>query len=201
MTTATPRHTQQKPDDRDPGWIRVGNAIKQDRQRRSMTREHLAERAARTGSHLTPRTVALVEQGRVECRGGASPELARRAYLALGWTQDLYRRIKVDAEPLPPLPDRNAPRDVPYPAATLTGRLHSARGDQLMRLHAQFTDKAAEVRTTLIRLGHGLTDLNSDSVAHHAAATRAARQLMNRWMEELFAELEDSEYTNPEPEK
>lgn len=201
MATATPPKAEPAADVRDPGWVRVGQAIKDDRQRRGMTRGHLVARAATTGAHLTERSLALVEQGRIECKGGASIQVARRAWTALGWSENLRARIQVDGHSLPPLPDRDTPRPVTYPAASLTGRLQAARADQLARLHAKLTDTTEQVRTELIRLGHGLTALDGDPVRHHAAAARTARQLINRWSDELLADLEDNDYTAPAQEE
>lgn len=197
MTTAPPAASKDTEDVRDPGWVRVGQAIKEDRQRRGWSRTHLVQRATTSGQHLTDRALTLIEQGRIECRGGASREAARLAYSALGWTEHIRTRIQVDGAPLPPLPSARPPRVVQQPAASLATRLLSARAEQVARLDHQLAEVVESVRTQLIALGMGLTALDGDAAAHHAAASRMARHFITTRVTNTLAEVEDSDYTAP----
>lgn len=197
MTTAPAASELEVEDVRDPGWIRVGQAIKDDRQRRGWSRSHLVQRATLSGQHFTERALAMIEQGRIECKGGASVEAAKRAYAPLGWTENLRARIQVDGAPLPPLPDVRAPRRVHQPAASMTARLMDCRPDQMARLDYQLAEVVESVRAELIRLGMGLTALDGDAAAHHAAATRMARHLITTRVTNTLAEVEDNDYTAP----
>jgi hypothetical protein len=196
MTTAPPAdlevaHT------RDPGWMRVGQAIKDDRQRRGWTRTHLVQRATSNGAHLTERALALIEQGRVDCKGGATPQAARRAYAPLGWTEDLRARIQNDGAPLPPLPDVRAPRRAHQPAASLTTAVIACRTEQVARLEHELTECVERVRAELIRLGMGLTLPGTSTSEHHAASSRMARHFITTRVTNTLAEVEDNDYTNP----
>lgn len=196
MTTAPPADPE-TPDVRDPGWVRVGQAIKEDRQRRGWSRTHLVQRASSTGAHLTERALTQVEQGLVECKGGTSADTARRAYAPLGWTENLRVRIQVDGAKLPPLPDVRAPRRAQQPAASLTTSLMACRGSQVARLDHELTECVERVRAELIRLGMGLTLSGTTPVQHHAAASRLARHLISTRVLNTLAEVEDSDYTAP----
>lgn len=200
MTTAPPATSPQTEDTRDPGWVRVGQAIKEDRQRRGWTRPHLVQRATSSGQHLTDRTLTLIEQGRIDCKGGASPESARLAYKALGWTEHIRARIQVDGAPLPPLVPTRPARRVTQPAASMTSRLMVARAEQVARLEHQLTETVESVRAKLIELGTGLTALDGDAAAHHAAASRMARHLITTRVVNALAEVEDNDYTAPDQE-
>lgn len=199
MTTATPEALEVD-DDRDPGWVRVGNAIKEDRQRRGWSRPHLVARATSNGQHLTERTVSLIEQGRVDCKGGASIASAKLAYAPLGWTENLRVRIQVDGHKLPPLPDVRAPRRAAQPAASLTTSLMACRPTQVSRLDHELTECVERVRAELIRLGMGLTLPGTSQEEHHAAASRLARHLITTRVTNTLAEVEDSDYTAPAPQ-
>lgn len=199
MTTAPPAPLEVE-DVRDPGWVRVGQAIKDDRQRRGWSRTHLVQRATQHGAHLTERAVALVEQGRVDCKGGASVEAAKRTYAPLGWTENLRARIQIDGAPLPPLPDVRAPRRAVQPAATLTTSLVACRTEQMARLDHDLTECVERVRAELIRLGMGLHLSGTSTTEHHAAASRAARHLITTTVTNTLAEVEDNDYTAPAPQ-
>lgn len=199
MTTAPPA-TLEATDDRDPGWVRVGNAIKEDRQRRGWSRPHLVSRATTGGQHLTERTVTLIEQGRVDCKGGASIAAAKVAYAPLGWTENLRVRIQIDGHKLPPLPDVRAPRRTTQPAASLTTSLMACRAEQMAKLDHELTECVERVRAELIRLGMALTLPGTTALEHHAAASRAARHLITTTVTNTLAEVEDSDYTAPAPQ-
>ena len=197
MTTAPPEALEVQ-DVRDPGWVRVGQAIKEDRQRRGWSRTHLVQRATSTGQHLTERAVSLIEQGRVDCKGGASVHAAKVAYAPLGWTENLRARIQVDGAKLPPLPDVRAPRRAQQPAASLTTSLMACRSTQVAKLDHELTECVERVRAELIRLGMGLTLSGSSVHEHHAAASRLARHLITTRVINTLAEVEDSDYTAPQ---
>lgn len=199
MTTAPPEALEVE-DVRDPGWVRVGQAIKDDRLRRGWSRAHLVSRATANGAHLTERALALVEQGRVDCKGGASIEAAKRAYAPLGWTEHIRARIQIDGAPLPPLPDVRAPRRTQQPAATLSTSLVACRPTQVARLEHELTECVERVRAELIRLGMGLTLPGTTTVEHHAVASRLARHMITTRVTNVLAEVEDSDYTAPAPE-
>jgi hypothetical protein len=200
MTTAPAAAPAQADDVRDPGWVRVGQAVKEDRQRRGWTRVHLVQRATSSGKHLTERTLTLIEQGRIDIKGGASPESARLAYTALGWTEHIRTRIQVDGTPLPPLPDLTAPRRARQPASTLTTSLMACRPEQVARLDHELAQCVEKVRAELIRLGMALTLPGTDSAEHHAAASRMARHLVTTRVTDTLAQVEDSDYTAPHQE-
>ena len=199
MTTATPEALEVE-DVRDPGWVRVGQAIKDDRLRRGWSRPHLVARATSNGQHLTERALALIEQGRVDCKGGASVHAAKVAYAPLGWTENLRARIQIDGHPLPPLPDVRAPRRTAQPAASLTTSLVACRPEQMAKLDHELTECVERVRAELIRLGMGLTLPGTSVHEHHAAASRAARHLITTTVTNTLAEVEDSDYTAPAPQ-
>lgn len=201
MTTAPPATALEVEDARDPGWVRVGQAIKDDRQRRGWSRTHLVQRATANGQHLTERAVTMIEQGRVDCRGGTTVEAAKRAYAPLGWSENLRVRIQVDGAQLPPLEEVRAPRRVHQPAASLTTRLMACRAEQVARLDHQLTEAVESVRAQLIRLGLSLTALDGNAAAHHAAASRMARHLITTRVTDTLAEVEDNDYTAPVPEE
>lgn len=198
MTTATP--ALEVEDVRDPGWVRVGQAIKDDRLRRGWSRSHLVQRATSNGAHLTERALALVEQGRVDCKGGASIEAAKRAYAPLGWTENLRVRIQVDGAKLPPLPDVRAPRRTQQPAAALSTSLMACRPTQVARLEGELTETVERVRAELIRLGMGLTLSGTTREQHHTVASRLARHMITNLVLTTLAEVEDNDYTAPVPE-
>lgn len=198
MTTAPP--LEAKEDVRDPGWVRVGQAIKEDRQRRGWSRTHLVQRASATGAHLTERALTQVEQGLVECKGGTSADTAKRAYAPLGWTENLRVRIQVDGAKLPPLPDVRAPRRGLQPAASLGTSLVACRPTQVARLEHELTECVERVRAELIRLGMGLTLSGHTPTEHHAAASRLARHMISTRVLNTLAEVEDSDYTAPAPQ-
>jgi hypothetical protein len=197
MTTAPPAADLEADDVRDPGWVRVGQAIKDDRQRRGWSRPHLVQRATSNGQHLTDRTLTLIEQGRIECKGGASLHAARLAYAPLGWTENLRARIQIDGAKLPPLPDVRAPRRSVQPAASLTTSLMACRPEQVARLDHELTECVERVRSELIRLGMGLTLSGTTADQHHAAASRLARHLITTRVINTLAEVEDNDYTAP----
>lgn len=197
MTTAPPASDLETEDVRDPGWVRVGQAIKDDRQRRGWSRPHLVQRATASGQHLTERTVTLIEQGRVDCKGGASVHAAQVAYAPLGWTENLRARIQIDGAQLPPLPDVRAPRRLAQPAASLTTSLMACRPTQVARLEHELTECVERVRAELVRLGMGLTLGGASADQHHAAASRLARHLTTTWLTTTLAEVEDNDYTAP----
>lgn len=199
MTTATPATPGTDAGDRDPGWLRVGLAIKEDRQRRGWTRPHLVQRVSSTGGHLTERALALVEQGRIANKGGASPDVAKRAWEALGWTGNLAARIQVDGAPLPPLHElRAATRPPANPAHRLTSTLHVTRSEPLARLEHRMSETVEDVRAELVRLGMELHVPGADSTdAKHTVAARTARQLVTSWVTQTLAEVEDNDYTAP----
>lgn len=197
MTTAPPATPGEDTDVRDPGWLRVGHALKEDRIRRGLERSHIVARVVAQGGQMSQRVVAQVEQGRIQCKGGASVEAACRVWTALGWTGNLVARIQVDGHPLPPLPDPRAPKRVHAPAASLTSRLRTVRSSQLAELEGDLDQVVDRVRTDLIRLGVGMTALDGDTASHHRTATRAARQIITAWVDRTIAELEDSDRTGP----
>lgn len=194
MTTPMP---EQAEDPRDPGWRRVGQAVKDDRRRRGMERSHLADLVSANGGNVSARTLALVEQGRVGYRGGASTQAAFAVCHALQWPSDHVARLHNGPAPLPTLPTERVPAKAPNPAAQLTGRLQVTRSAQLAALEHRLSQAVESTRTELIRLGVGLTALQGDTYAHHAAAARAARQMVTTWVDRTIAEVEDSDYTTP----
>lgn len=197
MATATPPQADPATDPRDPGWVRVGQAIKDDRQRRGWSRTHLVHRATSSGQHLTERALALIEQGRVDCKGGTTIEAARRAYAPLGWTENLRARIQIDGASLPPLPAVRAPRRMEQPAAFLANSAVTCRTEQMARLDHQLTECVERVRAEMIRLATGLHLPGADPGQHHAAASRMARHLITSRVTNTLAEVEDSDYTAP----
>lgn len=199
MTTASPEALEVE-DVRDPGWVRVGQAIKDDRLRRGWSRAHLVQRATSSGQHLTERALALIEQGRVDCKGGASVHAAKLAYAPLGWTENLRLRIQIDGHKLPPLPDVRAPRRTQQPAASLTTSLMACRPTQVAKLDHELTECVERVRAELIRLGMGLTLPGTSAEQHHAAASRLARHMITTRVINTLAEVEDSDYTAPAPQ-
>ena len=199
MTTAPPEALEVD-DDRDPGWVRVGQAIKDDRQRRGWSRVHLVSRATANGAHLTERTLAQIEQGRIACKGGASVDAVKRAYAPLGWTEHIRARIQIDGAPLPPLPDVRAPRRNQQPAAALSTSLLACRSTQVARLEGELSECVERVRAELIRLGMGLTLSGTTTVEHHAVASRLARHMITTRVTNVLAEVEDSDYTAPAPQ-
>lgn len=197
MTTAPSDTTLEVEDVRDPGWLRVGQAIKEDRMRRGWSRSHLVQRATASGAHLTERALAQIEQGRIDCKGGASVHAAKLAYAPLGWSENLRARIQIDGHQLPPLPDVRAPRRRSQPAASLTTSLMACRSEQVARLQHELTECVERVRTELIRQGMGLTLPGATDVQHHAAASRVARHMITTTVTNTLAEVEDSDYTAP----
>lgn len=193
MTTTTAETAEAATDIRDPAWVRVGLAIKEDRRRRGMTRLHLTHLVGQGGGTLSERTLAMIEQGRVECSGGVSKDAAKRAYTALGWTAHQFAKIFVDGTALHELPPANPrPRPVLKPAADLTGRVQVTHPIPLAKTHQDITHAVQTARTALIRLGVAMPALDGDTTAHRETAARMARQLITGWVLDAFADAEDT---------
>jgi hypothetical protein len=197
MSSATLDTPDEKTDERDPGWRRVGQSIKDDRNRRGMERNHLAVLVTSKGGTMSGRMLALIEQGRIGHKGGASIDATLMVCHALDWPRDHVARLRAGEAELPPLPDQRMPRKVSNPAAKLTGRLQVTRSDQLARLEHALSELVESTRAELIRLGVGLAALDGDIFTHHATASRTARQMVTTWVANTIADVEDNDYTAP----
>jgi len=181
-------------DPRDPGWVRVGMAIREDRTRRGWTRRHLAERVVANGGSISETSLALIEQGRIDIPGGVTRHLAMDAWDALGWTQTQRARIQIDGHALPPLEEVRKPTAYQErPASTLTTRLRVIYADETEHSRDILTETVQEVRTCLLRLATVLPALETDTATHRVTAARAVRQLLTGWFFDVLAEAEDAD--------
>ncbi|WKX70022.1 hypothetical protein [Streptomyces sp. XD-27] len=84
---------------RDPEkWAVLGRAIRDDRDRRHLTREQLADLVEQRGGKVTPRSIANLEYGVVPKRRDKPPSL-ELAVAALGWRPGWADRILAGEDP------------------------------------------------------------------------------------------------------
>lgn len=83
----------------DPtSWVRLGKAIRGDRERQSLGREELAQRVIERGGKVTARSIASLEYGTVPKKGVKPPSL-EPTVAALGWRPGWADRILDGEEP------------------------------------------------------------------------------------------------------
>jgi transcriptional regulator with XRE-family HTH domain len=83
----------------DPtAWAKLGQALRDDRERQQLTREDLAARIEKAGYSITTRTISNLERGTVPRRRNKPPSVEVTA-AALGWPAGKVDRILDGGDP------------------------------------------------------------------------------------------------------